>query len=54
MWILNNSKDMLEYIPSRSLSSCNSIKTFNFFTLYTIPHLIEGLKISVSLKKWQA
>ena len=39
MWILKNSKDMLEYIQSRSLSSCNSIKTFDFSTLYTtIPH----------------
>jgi hypothetical protein len=39
MWILKNSKDLLEYIQSRSLSSCNSIKTFDFSTLYTtIPH----------------
>jgi hypothetical protein len=39
MWILKNLKDMLEYIQSRSLSSCNSIKTFDFSTLYTtIPH----------------
>ena len=39
MWILKNSKDMLEYIQSKSLSSCNSIKTFYFSTLYTtIPH----------------
>jgi hypothetical protein len=39
MWILTNSKDLLEYIQSRSLSSCNSIKTFDFSTLYTtIPH----------------
>jgi hypothetical protein len=39
MWILKNSKDLLEYIQSRSLSSCNSIKTFVFSTLYTtIPH----------------
>jgi hypothetical protein len=30
MWILKNSKDQLEYILSRSLSSCNSIKTFDF------------------------
>jgi hypothetical protein len=37
--ILKNSKDLLEYIQSRSLSSCNSIKTFDFSTLYTtIPH----------------
>jgi hypothetical protein len=35
MWILKNSKDLLEYIQSRSLSSCNSIKTFDFYTLYT-------------------
>jgi hypothetical protein len=39
MWILKNSKDLLEYIQSRSLSSCNSIKAFDFSTLYTtIPH----------------
>ena len=39
MWILKNSKDLLEYIQSRSLSSCNSIKTFDLSTLYTpIPH----------------
>ena len=39
MWILKNSKDMLEYIQCRSLYSCNSIKTFDFSTLYTtIPH----------------
>jgi hypothetical protein len=39
MWILKNSKDLLEYIQSKSLSSCNSIKTFYFSTLYTtIPH----------------
>jgi hypothetical protein len=39
MWILKNSKDLLEYIQSRSLSSCNSIKTFDFSTLYTTnPH----------------
>ena len=40
IWILKNSKDLLEYIQSRSLSSCNSIKTFDFSTLYTtILHL---------------
>ena len=39
MWRLKNSKDLLEYIQSNSLSSCNSIKTFNFSTLCTsIPH----------------
>ena len=35
MWILKNSKDMLEYKQSRSFSCCNSIKTFDFSTLYT-------------------
>ena len=39
MWFLKNSKDLLEYIQFISLSSCNSIKTFDFSTLYTIiPH----------------
>ena len=39
MWILQNSKDLLEYIQARSLSFCNSIKTFDLSTLYTnIPH----------------
>ena len=39
MWILKTYKDLLEYIQSRSLSSCNSIKRFDFSTLYTsIPH----------------
>jgi hypothetical protein len=35
MWILKNSKDLLEYIQSRPISPCNSIKTFDFSTLYT-------------------
>ena len=39
MWILKKSKDLLEYIYSRFLSSCNSIKTFDFSTFYaTIPY----------------
>jgi len=39
MWILRNSKDLLEYMQSRSITSCNSIKTFDFSALYTtIPH----------------
>ena len=39
MLILKNSEDLLEYIQSRSLSACNSIKTFDLSTLYTtIPH----------------
>jgi len=39
MRILNNSKDLLKYIQSRSLTSCNNIKIFDFSTVYTtIPH----------------
>ena len=39
IWNLNNSKDLLEYIQSMSLSSCHGIKTCNFSTPYTtIPH----------------
>ena len=39
MCILKKSKDLLEYIQSRSLSSCNSIKTFDYANLYkTISH----------------
>ena len=59
MWILKTSKDLLEYIQSRSLSSCNSIKTFDFFTLYTsISHskLKDRLKELVQLfhkKEWK-
>ena len=39
MWIMKNSKDLLEYIYSRSLSSCNNIKSCDFCTICTaIPH----------------
>ena len=39
MWILKNSKELMENLHSKSFSSCNSIKTFDFSTLYTsIPH----------------
>ena len=52
MWILKTSNDLAEYIQSRSLSSCNSIKTFDFSTLYTtIPHskLYDRLRRLVQL-----
>ena len=39
MWILKNSKDLLQTLQSQSLKFCNNIKTFDFSTLYTtIPH----------------
>lgn len=39
MWILKNSKELIETLSSGSISFCNSIKTFDFSTLYTtLPH----------------
>ena len=39
MWILKNSKDLLDNLQSRSFSQVSSIKTFDFSTLYTtLPH----------------
>ena len=39
MWILKNSKELLDNFNSHSLASVNSIKTYDFSTLYThIPH----------------
>ena len=44
MWILKNSKDLLDNHKSRSFSQVSSIKTFDFSTLYTtLPH--DKLKI---------
>jgi hypothetical protein len=45
MWILKNSKELLENFKSRDFSKIDIIKTYDFFTLYTtIPH--NKLKIS--------
>jgi hypothetical protein len=39
MWVLKNSKDLLDNLRSRSLSQVSSIKTFDFSTQYTtLPH----------------
>jgi membrane-bound ClpP family serine protease len=39
MWILKNSKDLLDNLKSRSFSQVSSIKTLDFSTLYTtLPH----------------
>ena len=39
MWILKNSKELLENLKAQSLHSVNSINSFDFSTLYTtIPH----------------
>jgi hypothetical protein len=39
MWILKNSKDLLDNLKSRSFSQVSSIKTFDCSTIYTtLPH----------------
>ena len=39
MWILKNSKELLEYLKSKTFNHVTSIKSFDFSTLYTtIPH----------------
>ena len=51
--ILKNSKDLLDYIQSEILSQCNSIKTFDFSTLYTtIHHSILKDRLKVLVKLW--
>ena len=39
MWILKNSKELLEHLKSPNFNNITSIKSFDFSTLYTtIPH----------------
>ena len=39
IWILQNSKELLEHLISKVLSKISAIKTFELYTLYTtIPH----------------
>ena len=39
MWILKNSKELLKHLKSQTFNHVTSIKSFDFFTLYTtIPH----------------
>ena len=53
MWILKNSKTLLENLKAQNLQTVTSIKTFDFSTLYTtIPH--EKLKSRLSLLIRQA
>ena len=47
MWILKNSKELLEHLQSPNFNHITSIKSFNFSTLYTtIPH--QKLKIRLA------
>ena len=53
MWILKNSKDLLEYIQSSSLSSCNCSKTLDFSVLYiAIPHSKLKERIRELVQLW--
>ena len=38
VWILKNSKQLLEHPKSQTFNHVTSIKSFDFSTLYTIPH----------------
>ena len=52
MWILKNSKELLENLKAQSLHSVNSIKSFDFSTLYTtIPHDKLKSKLGKELNK---
>ena len=42
MWILENSKDLLEYIESRPISSCNSNKHLTLYPLRTYTQLFPA------------
>ena len=47
MWILENSKELLDNLQSHSLSYIHSIKTYYFSTLYTtIPHTKMKFRLS--------
>ena len=48
MWILNNSKELLENLKTQALFEVNSIKTFDFSTLYTT---ITHGKLNAKLKE---
>jgi hypothetical protein len=59
MWILKNSKELLENLKSRDFSKIDSIKTYYLSTLYiTIPHnklksqLFQIISNSFLKQKW--
>ena len=58
MFILRKSKDFVEYLQSKTLSSCNSVKTFDFSTLnkyspFQTKRQIERVGITLFHKKEQ-
>ena len=51
MWILKNSKELLDTLQSHSLNCIHSIKTYDFSTLYTtIPHTKLKVRLSELIK----
>ena len=51
MWILKDSKELLDNLQSHSLNSIHSIKTYDFSTLYTtIPHTKLKARLSELIK----
>jgi hypothetical protein len=48
MWILKNSKDLLDNLKSRSFSQVSFTKTYDFATLYTT---LPDDKLKTRLKK---
>ena len=51
MWILKNSKELLDNLQSHSLNFIHSIKTYDFSTLYTtIPHTKLKTRLSELIK----
>ena len=52
MWILKNSKDLLDNLKSRSFSQVFSIKTFDFSTLHTtLPHYKLKTRLKETIHK---
>ena len=51
MWILKNSRELLDNLQSHSLTSIHSIKTYDLSTLYTtIPHIKLKSRLSELIK----
>ena len=51
MWILKNSKDLVEQLGSQYISGVSSIRTYDFSTLYTIiPHSLLKSRLAILIK----
>ena len=51
MWILKNSKDLVEQLGYQYISGVSSIRTYDFSTLYTtIPHSLLKSRLAILIK----